>query len=195
MIIAVQKLHDPDHGVYGIALRGQRGSGANVWRWMPYFRGFGGKWFDGNTPAFDGEPAVKATQTYLDLFKYSPPAPRREAGTSPPAHSFQARWRCSSNPRHSRARRSIRKCRMWSAKSAMRGRRRRWPVVVTPTVSPSARRRTRKRREKMRRFVHRLGDVKGQRKAAPRRRPVRRAESHQHHQERRFQPEIWRGPR
>ena len=73
MIVAVQKLHDPDHGVYGIALRGQRGSGANVWRWMPYFRGFGGKWFDGNTPAFDGEPAVKATQTYLDLFKYSPP--------------------------------------------------------------------------------------------------------------------------
>ena len=35
MIAAVKKLHDPDHGVYGIALRGQRGSGANVWRWMP----------------------------------------------------------------------------------------------------------------------------------------------------------------
>jgi hypothetical protein len=26
MIVAVQKLHDPDHGVYGIALRGQRGA-------------------------------------------------------------------------------------------------------------------------------------------------------------------------
>ena len=38
-IVAVQKLNDPDHGVYGIALRGLRGSGANVWRWMPYFRG------------------------------------------------------------------------------------------------------------------------------------------------------------
>ena len=33
---AVQKLHDPANGVYGTALRGQRGSGANVWRWMPF---------------------------------------------------------------------------------------------------------------------------------------------------------------
>ncbi len=73
---AVKKLHDPDHGVYGVALRGQRGSGANVWRWMPYFRGFGGRWFDGNTPVFDGGPAVKATQTYLDLFQYSAPGTR-----------------------------------------------------------------------------------------------------------------------
>ncbi len=70
---AVKKLNDPDNGVYGIALRGARGSGANVWRWMPYFRGFGGEWFDGNKPVFDSEPFVKATQTYLDLFKYSPP--------------------------------------------------------------------------------------------------------------------------
>jgi len=70
---AVKKLNDPDNGVYGIALRGARGSGANVWRWMPYFRGFGGKWFDGDKPVFDSDAFVKATQTYLDLFKYSPP--------------------------------------------------------------------------------------------------------------------------
>lgn len=73
---AVRKLHDPEHGVYGVALRGQRGSGANVWRWMPYFRGFGGQWFEGNTPVFDGEAAVRATQTYLDLFQYSAPGTR-----------------------------------------------------------------------------------------------------------------------
>jgi multiple sugar transport system substrate-binding protein len=72
-IAAVKKLHDPEHGVYGVALRGQRGSGANVWRWMPYFRGFGGNWFEGNTPVFDSEAGVKATSTYLDLFKYSAP--------------------------------------------------------------------------------------------------------------------------
>ena len=70
---AVKKLNDPDNGIYGIALRGARGSGANVWRWMPYFRGFGGQWFDGDKPVFNSEPFVKATQTYLDLFKYSPP--------------------------------------------------------------------------------------------------------------------------
>jgi multiple sugar transport system substrate-binding protein len=72
-IVAVQKLNDPDHGVYGIALRGLRGSGANVWRWMPYFRGLGGQWFEGNKPVFNSDAFVKATQTYLDLFKYSPP--------------------------------------------------------------------------------------------------------------------------
>jgi multiple sugar transport system substrate-binding protein len=72
-VAAVKKLHDPAHGVYGIALRGQRGSGANVWRWMPYFKGMGGQWFDGNKPVFDAEPAIKATETYLELFKYSAP--------------------------------------------------------------------------------------------------------------------------
>lgn len=71
--VAVKALHQPDKGIYGIALRGQRGSGANVWRWMPYFKGFGGEWFDGNTPKFNSEAAVKATETYLDLFQYSAP--------------------------------------------------------------------------------------------------------------------------
>ena len=73
LITDVKKLNDPDHGVYGIGLRGQRGSGANVWRWMPYFKAFGGQWFDGDKPAFDSEAAVKATEVYLDLFKYSAP--------------------------------------------------------------------------------------------------------------------------
>lgn len=73
LMIAVKKLHDPEHNMYGIALRGGRGSGANVWRWMPYFKGFGGKWFDGDKPAFNSPAAIKATETYLELFKYSPP--------------------------------------------------------------------------------------------------------------------------
>ncbi len=73
----VQKVHDPDNGIYGFALRGQRGSGANVWRWMPYFRGFGGEWFsDNGKPAFNSDAAVKATETYLKLFEYSPPGTR-----------------------------------------------------------------------------------------------------------------------
>lgn len=72
-VAAVKKLHDPANGVYGVALRGQRGSGSNVWRWMPYFKGNGGQWFDGNKPVFNSDAAVKATDTYLDLFKYSAP--------------------------------------------------------------------------------------------------------------------------
>ncbi|MEL4070146.1 sugar ABC transporter substrate-binding protein [Ochrobactrum sp. GPK 3] len=70
---AVAKLHDPQNGVYGTALRGQRGSGANVWRWMPLFKALGGEWYKDGKPAFNSDAAVKATQEYLDLFKYSAP--------------------------------------------------------------------------------------------------------------------------
>jgi multiple sugar transport system substrate-binding protein len=70
---AVAKLHNPDKGIYGIALRGKRGSGDNVWRWMPYFKGMGGEWFKDGKPAFDSQAAVDATNTYLELFKFSPP--------------------------------------------------------------------------------------------------------------------------
>jgi multiple sugar transport system substrate-binding protein len=70
---AVAKLHDPDNGIYGIALRGKRGSGDNVWRWMPYFKGMGGEWFKDGKPAFNSQAAIDATNTYLELFKFSPP--------------------------------------------------------------------------------------------------------------------------
>jgi multiple sugar transport system substrate-binding protein len=72
-LAAVAKLHDPANGVYGTALRGQRGSGANVWRWMPLFKANGGEWFKDGKPAFNSEAAVKATKAYLELFKYSAP--------------------------------------------------------------------------------------------------------------------------
>ncbi|MEM8571039.1 MAG: sugar ABC transporter substrate-binding protein [Pseudomonadota bacterium] len=71
---AVAALHDPENGVYGIGLRGQRGSGANVWRWMPYFKGMGGEWFDADgNAAMNSDAALIATETYLDLFEYSAP--------------------------------------------------------------------------------------------------------------------------
>lgn len=73
---AVAALHDPENGIFGIGLRGQRGSGANVWRWMPYFKGMGGEWFVDDAPAMNSEAAVMATQTYLDLFEFSAPGTR-----------------------------------------------------------------------------------------------------------------------
>ncbi|TPL19595.1 MULTISPECIES: extracellular solute-binding protein [unclassified Mesorhizobium] len=73
LIADVPKLTNPDKGMYGIALRGARGSGANVWRWMPFFKAYGGQWFDGDKPAFNSDAAVKATETYLKLFKDSAP--------------------------------------------------------------------------------------------------------------------------
>jgi multiple sugar transport system substrate-binding protein len=72
----VAALHDPGNGIYGIGLRGQRGSGANVWRWMPYFKGMGGEWFVDGVPAMNSEAAVMATETYLELFDYSAPGTR-----------------------------------------------------------------------------------------------------------------------
>jgi multiple sugar transport system substrate-binding protein len=68
----VAALNDPPR-VYGWSERGRRGSGMNVWRWTPFFRGMGGKWFDGDKPAFNSDIGVKATQYYLDMLKYAPP--------------------------------------------------------------------------------------------------------------------------
>ena len=193
MIAAVKKLNDPDHGVYGIALRGQRGSGANVWRWMPYFRGFGGKWFDGDTPVFDGEPAVKATETYLELFKYSPPGTKTgswdEFHRRLPLRSGRAARRINAARRRGDRSESVEGGRQGRLRAASRS---------------SDRRRLRARirhrnegeqgrcGEEMRGPVRRLGDVEGEREAPPRRRSVRRTEPHKHPFERRVQPEVRR---
>ncbi|MCB8878467.1 extracellular solute-binding protein [Acidisoma silvae] len=69
----VALLNDPSHGVYGTALRGKRGSGMNVWRWQPFFIADGGQWVADGKPDFDSAAGVKATDTYLELMKYSPP--------------------------------------------------------------------------------------------------------------------------
>ncbi|GAB5468446.1 MAG: sugar ABC transporter substrate-binding protein [Rhodospirillales bacterium] len=73
MVAAIKATHDPENGVYGWSARGQRGSGMNVWRWTPFFRGLGGEWMDGDQPAFDSEEAVAATELYMELMEYAPP--------------------------------------------------------------------------------------------------------------------------
>lgn len=110
-VAAAKKLNDPANGVYGVALRGQRGSGANVWRWMPYFRGYGGQWFDGDKPVFDSPAALRPRRPTSSSSSTRRPAPRPAAGTRPPAPSSRARWRCWSSRRRSRATRSIPRCR------------------------------------------------------------------------------------
>ncbi len=69
----VALLNDPAKGIYGTSLRGRRGSGMNVWRWTPFFRADGGQWVVGGKPAFNSAAGVKATQTYLQLMKSTPP--------------------------------------------------------------------------------------------------------------------------
>ena len=69
----VALLNDPGKGIYGTSLRGRRGSGMNVWRWTPFFRADGGQWVVDGKPAFNSAAGVKATQTYMELMKYTPP--------------------------------------------------------------------------------------------------------------------------
>ena len=69
----VALLNDPAKGIYGTSLRGRRGSGMNVWRWTPFFRADGGQWVVDGKPAFNSAAGVKATQTYMELMKYTPP--------------------------------------------------------------------------------------------------------------------------
>jgi len=69
---AIKKLHNPPT-LYGTVTRGLRGSGMNVWRWAPFFVGFGGKWLEGDKPIFNSPAAVKATEYYMEMIKYSPP--------------------------------------------------------------------------------------------------------------------------
>jgi multiple sugar transport system substrate-binding protein len=72
-IADVKLLNDPAKGLYGTSLRGRRGSGMNVWRWQPFFIADGGQWVADGKPAFNSAAGVKATQTYMDLMKSTPP--------------------------------------------------------------------------------------------------------------------------
>ncbi|NDJ61048.1 MAG: sugar ABC transporter substrate-binding protein [Chloroflexi bacterium] len=61
-------------GVDGIALRGLRGNGMNVYIWSQWLRSFGGEYLDENsTPIFNNAASVEATQAYADLLQnYGP---------------------------------------------------------------------------------------------------------------------------
>ncbi|WP_159718276.1 extracellular solute-binding protein [Geminicoccus flavidas] len=69
---AIAALHSPPE-MYGWTARARRGSGMNVWRWTPFFRAEGGQWFQDGEASFNSEAAVKATETYKDLFQFAPP--------------------------------------------------------------------------------------------------------------------------
>jgi|YelNatPaOPRAMG01_1025707.scaffolds.fasta_scaffold07793_5 ABC-type glycerol-3-phosphate transport system substrate-binding protein len=68
------KLNNPPQ-LYGIAMRGLRGDGMNVYIWASFFRGFGGEFFDKSWhPIFNNEVGVKATEYYANILsKYGPP--------------------------------------------------------------------------------------------------------------------------
>ena len=195
-VAAAKKLNDPANGVYGVALRGQRGSGANVWRWMPYFRGYGGQWFDGDKPVFDSPAALKATQTYLELFKYSAPG-TKTGGWDEATGAFLAgkvallveSTPLAGNALDPKMSTVIGKIALCDAASAADRRRLR--------PRPGDRRQGQQERggEEVRRPLHRLGHLEEERAAPPRRGPVRRAEPHQRAGQSRVRQALRRRPR
>jgi multiple sugar transport system substrate-binding protein len=72
---AARKLHRPAEKLYGLALRGFRGAGQNVYIWPSLFRAWGGQWFDaGGNPAVNSEAGVKSLEWYVDVNRsFAPP--------------------------------------------------------------------------------------------------------------------------
>lgn len=69
-----QALNHPPR-TYGIALRGLRGEGMNVYIWTEWLRSYGARYFSNTMmPEFDSSRAIAATKDYHRLIsKYAPP--------------------------------------------------------------------------------------------------------------------------
>ncbi|MEM3872928.1 MAG: sugar ABC transporter substrate-binding protein [Nitrososphaeria archaeon] len=60
--------------MYGIALRGIRGEGLNVYTWTGFLRAFGGEYLKDGVPVFNSQEAIQATTFYRDIIKkFGPP--------------------------------------------------------------------------------------------------------------------------
>jgi sorbitol/mannitol transport system substrate-binding protein len=70
-----QRLHDPEHGVYGICLRGEPGWGQNTSYVSTLVHTFGGRWMDLNwQPQLTSPAWIEAVSFYVDLLRnYGPP--------------------------------------------------------------------------------------------------------------------------
>ena len=70
-----QKLHDPEHGVYGICLRGEPGWGQNMAYISTLVHTFGGRWLDLDwKPQLTSPAWIEAVSFYVDLLSnYGPP--------------------------------------------------------------------------------------------------------------------------
>jgi ABC-type glycerol-3-phosphate transport system substrate-binding protein len=72
LLTAAKHFYKPPE-MYGIAIRGLRGEGMNVYIWSSFLAAFGGKFLEDRTPVFNSPEAIKATEFYKELTKYGPP--------------------------------------------------------------------------------------------------------------------------
>lgn len=77
LLANAKALNDPEHRMYGLALRGFAGAGQNMYIYPSILRGFGGSWFDGSKIVVNSPEAVRALEWYVNaLAQYAPPAVR-----------------------------------------------------------------------------------------------------------------------
>jgi multiple sugar transport system substrate-binding protein len=69
------KVHKPADKLYGMAFRGFRGPGQNLYIWPSLFRAWGGEWFNAaGQPAVNSEAGVKSLEYYVEMNRtYAPP--------------------------------------------------------------------------------------------------------------------------
>lgn len=77
LMSAAAQVHDPDAGITGISLRGDRGAGLNVYIWTSFLTAYGGQYFDENwKPMLDSPEAIAAAEYYAELLNnYGFPGP------------------------------------------------------------------------------------------------------------------------
>ena len=71
---AAKKFNKPPQ-MYGVAMRGMRGSSMNIFIYTTFMKGIGGNYFDKNwNPIFNNENGIKAAEYYRDILKnFGPP--------------------------------------------------------------------------------------------------------------------------
>lgn len=67
---AARRTHNPARNLYGLALRGFRGPGQNMYIWPSLFRAYGGQWFDhAGRPTVNSEAGVRALEYYVSVLR------------------------------------------------------------------------------------------------------------------------------
>ncbi|NMB13191.1 MAG: sugar ABC transporter substrate-binding protein [Firmicutes bacterium] len=74
MVEIAKKLTNPP-SMYGIAMRGKRGDGMNIYTWTQFLRSYGGDfWTDDGKCVFNSQAGIEATEVYADILReYGPP--------------------------------------------------------------------------------------------------------------------------
>jgi multiple sugar transport system substrate-binding protein len=65
-----RRSHAPGQNLFGLALRGFRGAGQNMYIWPSLFRAYGGQWFDhAGRPTVNSEAGVRSLEYYVSVLR------------------------------------------------------------------------------------------------------------------------------